>query len=92
MSASRPRLIVVCGPTATGKTAFAMRLARELAGEIVNADSMQVYRYMDIGTAKPSAEDRAAVVFHLMDVVDPDDTFSAGRFRDATAVRGAGAR
>jgi tRNA dimethylallyltransferase len=83
MSASRPRLIVVCGPTATGKTAFAMRLARELAGEIVNADSMQVYRYMDIGTAKPSAEDRAAVVFHLMDVVDPDDTFSAGRFRDA---------
>jgi len=76
-------MIVVCGPTATGKTDFAVRLARELGGEIINADSMQVYRYMNIGTAKPSARERERTRFHVVDVVDPNDTFSAGRFRDA---------
>ncbi len=85
MTDARPRLVVVCGPTAAGKTAFAIQLARELAGEIVNADSMQVYRGMDVGTAKPDAAERAAARFHLLDVVDPDDTFSTGRFKTLAA-------
>jgi len=82
MSDLRPKLIVVCGPTATGKTDLAVNLAERFDGEIVNADSMQVYRYMDIGTAKPTPEERARASFHLIDVADPDDTFSAGRFKE----------
>jgi tRNA dimethylallyltransferase len=89
VSDPRPKLLVVCGPTATGKTAFALQLALAFGGEIVNADSMQVYRHMDVGTAKPAAAERERVRFHLLDVVDPDDTFSAGRFRDA-AMRAVG--
>lgn len=82
MSTPRPRLIVICGPTATGKTALAIDVARAVEGEIVNADSMQVYRFMDIGTAKPDAAERALARFHLIDVADPDDTFSTGRFKE----------
>lgn len=82
MLQNRPEMIVVCGPTATGKTSFAVRLARELNGEIVNADSMQVYRHMDVGTAKPTVAERRLARFHLVDVVDPDDTFSTGRFKE----------
>jgi len=61
---------------------LAVRLAERFGGEIVNADSMQVYRYMDIGTAKPDAKERRAAPFHLIDVADPDDTFSTGRFKE----------
>lgn len=70
-------LIVIVGPTAVGKTVFSMALATELQGEILVADSMQVYRYMDIGTAKPSVEDRQQVPHHLTDIVDPDEPFAA---------------
>jgi len=83
VSAARPKLLVVCGPTATGKTALAIRLAETLNGEIINADSMQVYRYMNIGTAKPDAAERQRAAFHVIDVADPDDTFSTGRFKKA---------
>jgi len=69
-------LLVIVGPTAVGKTALAIGLARALGGEIVSADSRQVYRGMDIGTAKPSASERAAVPHHLIDVVAPDAEFS----------------
>jgi tRNA dimethylallyltransferase len=79
----RPRVVVVSGPTASGKTDWAVELALQFDGEIVNADSMQVYRYMDIGTAKPSPALRAKVAHHLIDVVDPDDTYSAGRYAEA---------
>lgn len=72
----RTRLLVVCGPTATGKTDVGIALARRLGGEIVNADSRQVYRYMDIGTAKPAPAQRAAVPHHLLDVVAPDEQFT----------------
>jgi len=65
-------LIAILGPTAVGKTALAIQLAREFLGEIVSADSRQVYRGMDIGTAKPSAEERRAVPHHLLGVVNPD--------------------
>ena len=68
------------GPTAVGKSALALKLAIRLDAEIVGADSRQVYRGMDIGTAKPSAEDRSAVPHHLIDVVDPDDEYSLALF------------
>jgi tRNA dimethylallyltransferase len=76
----RPPIVVVAGPTAAGKTALAVALALAFDGEIVNADSAQVYRYMDIGTAKPGPELRARVPHHLLDVVDPDVAYSAGRY------------
>jgi tRNA dimethylallyltransferase len=76
----RPRLVVICGPTAAGKTAVALELARHVQLEIVSADSRQVYRQMDIGTAKPTGEERARVAHHLLDVVWPDETFDAARF------------
>jgi tRNA dimethylallyltransferase len=78
-----PKLLVICGPTASGKSELAMRLAQELDGEIVNADSMQVYSGMDIGTAKPTPEQRSAIPHHLIDVVPPDHPFSAADFAEA---------
>jgi tRNA dimethylallyltransferase len=77
----RPRLVIIAGPTGTGKSGLALELAEEMGGEIVSADSMQVYRYMDIGTAKPSAEERRRVRHHLVDVVTPDQSFHAGLYR-----------
>ena len=76
------RLIAIVGATATGKTALGIELARRLDGEIIGADSRQVYRYMDIGTAKPTPEERAAAPHHLIDVVDPDEPFSLGTWLD----------
>jgi tRNA dimethylallyltransferase len=77
---------VLLGPTASGKSALAMRLAQSFPVEIVSVDSAQVYRGMDIGTAKPSAAERRAVPHHLIDLVDPTERYSAGRFR-ADAIR-----
>src|SRR5215218_199213 len=80
-------VVFVVGPTASGKTALALALAHRFAGEIVNADSRAFYRGMDIGTAKPSAAERAAAPHHLIDVVDPDEEFSLARYQDlATAA------
>jgi len=76
------RIIVVCGPTATGKTDLGDALAQALGGEIVNADSRQVYREMDIGTAKPSQAQRAVVPHHLLDVVAPDEAFTLADYLD----------
>jgi tRNA dimethylallyltransferase len=81
MCDQRPKLIIIAGPTASGKTGLAVELAHEFNGEIVNADSMQVYRYMDIGTAKPTIDQRKGVTHHLVDVVDPDDEFNASIYR-----------
>jgi tRNA dimethylallyltransferase len=86
----RPPVVVVTGPTSAGKTALAIELALKFDGEIVNADSMQVYRYMDIGTAKPTPEQRAQVPHHLLDVVTPDVPYSAGRY--VVEARAAAAR
>ncbi|MDD5170050.1 MAG: tRNA (adenosine(37)-N6)-dimethylallyltransferase MiaA [Syntrophales bacterium] len=77
---TKPRLVIIVGPTAVGKTKLAISLASEAGGEIISADSMQVYRHMDIGTAKPSADERQSVRHHLLDVVNPDENFSAARF------------
>ena len=80
---SHPPVVVGTGPTATGKTPLAIALAQRFEGEIVNADSMQVFRFMDVGTAKPSLEQRAQVPHHLLDVVTPDVPYSAGRYAEA---------
>lgn len=77
----RPNVVVIAGPTASGKTRLSVKLALALGGEIVNADAMQVYRGMDIGTAKPTAEERKGVAHHLLDVVDPDEEFNAAIYR-----------
>lgn len=76
------RLLAIVGPTATGKSSLAIRLAERLGGEVVNADSRQVYRGMDIGTAKPSDEEQARVRHWLIDVADPDEPFGLGRYLD----------
>ncbi|PLX40090.1 MAG: tRNA (adenosine(37)-N6)-dimethylallyltransferase MiaA [Deltaproteobacteria bacterium] len=77
----KPKVIVVTGPTASGKSGLALELARQLEGELVSADSMQIYRGFDIGTAKPDAEELAEVPHHLVDVADPKSSYSAGEFR-----------
>ena len=77
---SPPPLLAVVGPTASGKSELALRLAAALGGEIVNADALQVYRGFDIGTAKPTAAERARVVHHLLDVREPTERFSAGDY------------
>ena len=83
------KLIVLSGPTASGKSSLALALAREFPVEIVNADSLQVYRHFDIGTAKPTVAERGEVPHHLIDVVDPDEKYDAGRYvRDAERAIG----
>jgi tRNA dimethylallyltransferase len=73
-------LVAVVGPTGAGKSDLAVRLALEFGGEIVNCDSLQVFRYFDIGTAKPSAEERERVPHHLFDICGPDEVFTAGEY------------
>jgi len=77
---TRPALVVFVGPTASGKTEAAHALALAAGGEVVSADAFAVYRGMDVGTAKPTAELRREVRYHLLDVADPEETFSAGRY------------
>ena len=77
---NRQKLLVVLGPTATGKTALAIRLAQQLGGEIVSADSMQIYRGLDVGTAKATPAERAAVPHHLIDICDPQQSFSVADY------------
>lgn len=76
------KLITIVGPTASGKTDLAIALAEQVGGEIVCADSRTIYRGMDIGTAKPTAEEQGRVPHHLLDVVDPDETLSVAAFKD----------
>lgn len=73
-------IICVVGPTASGKTALAIELAKAFNGEIVSCDSMQIYRRMDIGTAKPTAEERQGIPHHMIDVADPEESFSVSRY------------
>lgn len=76
----KPRLVIIAGATGIGKSRIALDLSLAFGGEIVSADSMQVYRFMDIGTAKPSPEDRALVPHHLIDIVHPDEEFNAALY------------
>lgn len=80
------KLIVVCGPTASGKTALSIGLAKAFSGEVVSADSMQIYRDMDIGTAKPTAAEMEGVPHHMLDVAEPGESYSVSRYaREAAA-------
>ncbi|MBW2449754.1 MAG: tRNA (adenosine(37)-N6)-dimethylallyltransferase MiaA [Deltaproteobacteria bacterium] len=76
----KPKVIVICGPTALGKTSTAIHLAKHFHGEIIGADSMQVYKYMDIGTAKPTPDEQARVKHHMIDFIDPDEHFDAKKY------------
>ena len=77
-------LLVLCGPTAVGKTEIALMVAERFSCEIISVDSMQVYRYMDIGTAKPTTAERSRIPHYLIDIVNPDENYTLGRFiRDA---------
>ena len=82
MSMNNPPLIVITGPTAAGKTALGAALARSLDGEVVSADSMQIYRGMDIGTAKPTAEEMRGVPHHMIDAADPTEDYSVARWAE----------
>lgn len=77
----------VVGPTASGKSAYAIRLAKELDGEVISGDSMQIYRGMDVGTAKASAEEQQGIPHHLLDVAEITEGFSAGRFMELAAEK-----
>jgi len=79
-SANKPKIIVICGATAVGKTSAAIDLARIFNGEIISADSRQIYRYMNIGTAKPAPEQLAEIPHYIVDFIDPDQHFDAGQF------------
>ena len=82
-----PLLVVILGPTASGKSALAIHLAQQFAGEVVSCDSVALYRYFEIGTAKPTREQRALVPHHLLDVAEPDQPFTAGEYaRQARAI------
>ena len=74
------KIVAVVGSTASGKSALAVALAKELGGEIVSCDSMQRYRQMDIGTAKPTLEERALVAHHMIDIVEPSEPFSCADY------------
>ncbi|HWM87205.1 MAG TPA: tRNA (adenosine(37)-N6)-dimethylallyltransferase MiaA, partial [Kofleriaceae bacterium] len=88
---TRPRLVVIVGPTGSGKSGLAIQLARAIGGEVVSADSQQVYRGMDIGTGKVSPAERAGVPHHLLDVLDPDQEMTAARFVELADAAIAGA-
>lgn len=79
-SQNRPKVIVICGPTGVGKTTTAIEIAKVFNGEIVGADSMQIYRYMDIGTAKPTADERDRIAHHMIDIIDPNEHFDAVQY------------
>lgn len=82
-----PRIVIICGPTATGKTQLGVALAKALDGEVVSADSMQVYRHMAIGTARPTPEEMEGVPHHMMAVAEPEEDFSVARYvAEATPI------
>ena len=79
---SKPKVIVICGPTASGKTALSIELAKKINGEIVSCDSMQIYKDMNIGTAKPDEEEKQGIKHYLMDFVSPDQRYSVADFKN----------
>ncbi len=83
LSDHKPKILTILGPTAVGKSKLGIQVAREIGGEIVNADSLQVYKYLDVGTAKSSKKEQEEVPHHLIDIVDPDREFNAGIYRKA---------
>jgi len=85
MSITSPNVLVIVGPTAVGKTALSIRLGQAFGGEVISADSRQVYRYMDIGTAKPTKAEQAALRHHLIDVIEPDGEITLAHYQRLAA-------
>lgn len=81
MNEMKPPLIIITGPTAVGKTSISIEIAKKLNGEIISADSMQIYRYMDIGTAKISRSEMEGIPHYLIDEISPDENFSVSDFQ-----------
>ena len=77
----KPKVIVICGPTASGKTALSIELAKKINGEIISSDSMQIYKDMDIGTAKPTVEEMEGITHHLIGFVEPNKRYSVAEFK-----------
>jgi len=90
MGIEKPKIVIILGPTAVGKTDLSLGLAETFGGEIISADSMQVYRHLDIRSSKPLPQERERVPHHLIDVVNPDEGFSAARFNETAGgvIRG----
>ena len=78
----KPKVIVICGPTASGKTALSIELAKKIDGEIVSADSMQIYKDMDIGSAKPSAEEMQGIKHYMLDFVSPEQRYNGADYKE----------
>ena len=78
---SKPKVIVICGPTASGKTRLSIELAKRINGEIISSDSMQIYKDMNIGTAKPTEEEKQGIKHHLLDFVSPNKRYSVADFK-----------
>ncbi|HHU92582.1 MAG TPA: tRNA (adenosine(37)-N6)-dimethylallyltransferase MiaA [Halanaerobiaceae bacterium] len=81
MKMAKYPLLIITGPTAVGKTELSLKIAEKVRGEIISADSMQIYRFMDIGTAKASAEDRARIKHHMIDIINPDEKYSVAQYQ-----------
>lgn len=79
---NKPKILCVVGPTASGKTDYAVELALKRGGEVVSCDSMQIYKHMDIGTAKPTADEMKGVKHHMIDIIEPNESFSVARFSE----------
>ena len=77
----KPKVIVICGPTASGKTALSIKLAKKIDGEIVSADSMQIYKYMNIGSAKPTEEEMNGIKHYMLDFVEPNIRYSVADYK-----------
>ena len=77
----KPKILVICGPTASGKTSLGIKCAKKFNGEIISADSMQIYKKLDIGTAKPTKEEVSQAQHHLIDIVNPDESFNVAEYR-----------
>ncbi len=82
MKPDKHKIIIICGPTGIGKTSVAIKIAKKFKGEIISADSMQIYKYMDIGTAKPTKEELSQAGHHFIDIIEPDQDFDAAKFAD----------
>lgn len=80
------KLVAICGPTAVGKTAYSIEIAKRFDGEIVSCDSMQLYKYMDIGSAKPSLDELKQVKHHLIGVVEPSENFSVAKYKELASA------
>jgi tRNA dimethylallyltransferase len=86
-ASEKPKIIIICGPTGVGKTSVAIELARFFNGQVIGADSMQIYQYMNIGTAKPTVEEQSRVAHHMIDVVKPDESFDAAQFAEQARAK-----